>query len=97
MLVLLIRFLVISDKLLVVFIYIYFDILKDGLCLYSLWSYVGHSVCPLSLGPQRKLFVCVVMIFYSQTESLHKYCRGGRDEGGFDREEKGSHFGFYFM
>lgn len=57
MLVLLIRFLVISDKLLVVFIYIYFDILKDGLCLYSLWSYVGHSVCPLSLGPQRKLFV----------------------------------------
>lgn len=71
MLVLLIRFLIISDKLLVVFIYIYFDILNDGLCLYSLWSYVGHSVCPLSLGPQRKLFVCVVMLFYSQTESLH--------------------------
>lgn len=25
----------------------------------------------LSLGPQRKLFICVVMLFYSQTESLH--------------------------
>lgn len=53
------------------FIYLYFDILNDGLCLYSLWSYVGHSACPPSLGPQRKVFVCVVMLFYSQTESLH--------------------------
>lgn len=49
----------------------YFDILNDGLCLYSLWSYVGHSACPLSLGPQRKVFVCVVMLLYSQAESLH--------------------------
>lgn len=32
---------------------------------------VGHSVCPLSLGPQRKLFVCVVMLFYFKTELLH--------------------------
>lgn len=29
------------------------------------------TVLVLCLGPQRKVFVCVVMLFYSQTESLH--------------------------
>lgn len=57
MLVLLKRFLVISDKLLVVFIQLYFSVSKDALCLFTLVN-VGHSVCPLSLGPQRKPFVC---------------------------------------
>lgn len=58
MLVLLIRFLGISDKLLVVFIYLYFDILNDGLCLYSLWSYVGHSVCPVSGSSKETVYLC---------------------------------------
>lgn len=45
MLILLIRVLVISDKLSVVFYLPFcFDILNDGLCLYSLWSSGGHSV-----------------------------------------------------
>lgn len=34
-------------------------------------GHVGHSVCPMSLGLQRKVSVCVIMLFYYQTESLH--------------------------
>ncbi len=69
MLVLLIGFLVISDMLLVIFIHLYFDILNDGLCLYPLcWC---GAQCPLSVGSQRKLSVCVIVLFYYQTESLH--------------------------
>lgn len=53
MLVLLIRVLVISVKLSVVFIYLFIS--NDGLCLSSRWSHVGHRGCPLSPGPQRKV------------------------------------------
>lgn len=65
MLVLLLRFLVTSDKLLVVFIQSYFD----GLCLCTHYCSVWHSVCLLS-GSSKET-VCVVMLFYSKTEQLH--------------------------
>lgn len=56
---------------------------------------VGHSVCPLSLGPLRKLFVCHHALLFQDWIAAQYW--DGWDENGFDRDKKGLHFGFYLM
>lgn len=51
----------------------------------------------LWLDPKGKVFVYVIMLFYSKLSRCTN-CRDGREEGGFDRDRfRGCHIGFYFM
>lgn len=94
MLVFLMRLSETTDKHSTVFIYLYFDVLNDGLHLYAFWSYLGHSVCPPSLGPKGKYLSVSLCSFIPRLHRCTKLPRHGQDEGGFDRDEQGFHFWF---
>lgn len=68
MLVLLVSFLVNSNHCWFPFTFI-FDILNDGLFVFTL--VLCGAQCLLAVSGSSKESVCVVLLFYSQTESLH--------------------------
>lgn len=95
MLVLLVRFLVNSDNPLVVSIYPYFDMLNDGLFIFTL--VLCGAQCLSTVSGSSKQSVCVVLLFYSQTDSLHNTAEMVGTRVGLIGMKKGFCFGFYFM
>lgn len=75
----------------------YFDVLMMHCIYVQSGSREGHSQCLLCGGPQRIFFVCIILLFYSETELLHNTAEMVGMRMGLIGTKRGVHFGFYFM